>query len=696
MNGEGLPTPDDIHEIRQTIEHLSQVEASLSALIQGQVDAYIDPATSSPRLLAEAQSSFLKGQRMLKQVHDAVACGIIVRDSSGVIVHANDLASRMLGTPLREMIGYRSPGARLSLVREDGSVIPLNELPSIIALETGKPVLGSILGVPLENDQSFRWLLVTAQPMVDLGDNQSKAVVTTLVDISQRVEAQSEALQNRQRIEAVLDLSPVGILVTDSSGYTVLANQEINRLSAMSAKPGNALDETFHSVTLKRPDGSPYPLERFPLERAIRDGESVLAEEVIIELPDGTVVPTLVNAVPVRSTEGKVSGGILVMQDISPLEEVDKLRTEFLAMVSHELRNPLSNIKGGAYVGLNSRQTLDSADASELFEMIYEEADRMRALVDDLLDITRIEAGLISLTSEPDSLEEILAEAKVVFSRSGHPHHLAINMPEHLPLVRVDRRRVLQVLGNLLDNAAKYSPPSSPISIETEGGADYITVHVRDKGMGVPISKLPLLFNKFSRLHTESGDTKPGVGLGLAICKGIIEAHGGRIWAESPGVNQGATFSFTLPVCTDLLSPVIDDGKISEIDVGALQKGATILIVDDEEHAILVLRRLLSEAGYRPVSTKDPSQAIQLIESNLPDLVLLDITFPDGNGFDIFREIRNRSNAAVVFLTASNQEEVIKRALQLGAADFITKPYSPERLLGCLETVLGSQNLRHH
>jgi signal transduction histidine kinase/CheY-like chemotaxis protein len=447
-------------------------------------------------------------------------------------------------------------------------------------------------------------------------------------------------------------------------------------------------------VKLKQPDGSAYPPEQFPLERAIRDGERVWAEEIHVELPDGTVVPMLVNAVPIHSLDDKIAGGILALQDISAFEEVNRLHTEFLGMVSHELKNPLSNIKGAAYVGLKSRMPLDSAEVVEMFEMIHEEAQRMQSIMDDLLDINRIEAGLIPLAPEPESLEEILQEAREVFSRSRRSHHLVINISEDLPLVRVDRHRVLQVLENLLDNASKYSPPSSLISIEVEAESAYVTVQVKDRGWGIPPDKLPLLFNKFVRLDPERGNTAvPSIGLGLAISRGIVEAHGGRIWASSPGEGQGTTFSFTLPVYMGQ-SVVDDDNKVQDVDADSPGEGATILVVDDEQHAILIVKRLLSEAGYRPVTTTNPFEIAKLIKSESPDLVLLDIRFPQASGFELFRAIRQCSTAPIIFLTASDQEDDTKQASALGAADYITKPYSATELLARIETALRQERGR--
>jgi len=239
-----------------------------------------------------------------------------------------------------------------------------------------------------------------------------------------------------------------------------------------------------------------------------------------------------------------IDGAVVSVQDITVLEDMERSRHEFLGMVSHELRSPLAVIKATAETILRAGQPLDVADADELREVVSEQVSRMKELLDNLLDISAVESGHLAVRSEPLDLCLTAEEAIAIFRRStGNRRKLELLCPSSLPLVSADRCRILQVLTNLLSNANKFSPPEGEIRVEVEYRAGAVAVKVSDHGMGIPPEMQDRLFRKFSRLNTRV----EGTGLGLVISKGIIEAHGGKIRAESAGEGKGAAFTFTLP-----------------------------------------------------------------------------------------------------------------------------------------------------
>jgi DNA-binding response OmpR family regulator/two-component sensor histidine kinase len=381
-----------------------------------------------------------------------------------------------------------------------------------------------------------------------------------------------------------------------------------------------------------------------------------------------------------------------ITERIRSLEEFDHLRNEFLAMVTHELKTPLAAIKGSAATALGSRRPLDLEETQELFQIIDEQSDRLRDLADNLLDMTRIEAGTLTVTPEPMNLREAIEDARKIFVRSGRSQELRVELPESLPLVKGDKRRVVQVLTNLLNNAAKFSPPTSQITVQVEHDAAQATVCVRDEGRGIPKEKLSDLFKKFSQVHETGRAPASGTGLGLAICKGVVEAHGGRIWAESAGEGKGSTFSFTLPVA------------VAEEEAAARAKGwlatsvrrgerTRVLAVDDELHILRYLRRSLDDAGYQSIVTSDPSQVMKLVEMEEPDIVLLDLRLPGISGFELLQRIREFSDVPIIFLTASARDQDTVSALKMGAYDYVTKPFSPSELLARIEAALRRRAL---
>lgn len=208
------------------------------------------------------------------------------------------------------------------------------------------------------------------------------------------------------------------------------------------------------------------------------------------------------------TSTGEVTAALVALQDMEPLREVEKQRAEFLAMVSHELRSPITAIKGAAASMLGSRRILDPQEALEFFQIIDEHADHLTGLVQNLLDLTRIEAGTLSVNPEPMSLRELLDDTVATLLRSGNTQEVQINVPEGLPAVLADRRRIGQVLTNLLSNATKFSPPSTPIVIQVEHGQTHVSIRVQDSGRGIPQEALSKLFQKFSQ-YQRSGIVAP-------------------------------------------------------------------------------------------------------------------------------------------------------------------------------------------
>ena len=244
-----------------------------------------------------------------------------------------------------------------------------------------------------------------------------------------------------------------------------------------------------------------------------------------------------------------------------------------------------------------------------------------------------------------------------------------------------DRRRIGQVIGNLLANAARHSPADSVIRMSAVRAGDQVEISVADQGRGIPAEDLPGLFRTFARLggRGTAGDT----GLGLAICRGIVEAHGGRIRAESDGLGLGARFAFTLPVVPDPKpSPHRARAKEGEPSAG------TVLVVDDDPRTLRSVRDVLATAGYQPVVTADPAEALLLMAEVTPRLVLLDLVLPGFDGMKLMGDLQAVARIPVVFLSAYGRDEVVAWVLEQGATDYIVKPFSPTELVARVRAAL--------
>ena len=493
----------------------------------------------------------------------------------------------------------------------------------------------------------------------------------------------------RADLETLVNTSPVGVVVFDArKGLPVFFNREARRIVDALVSPGEPAERLLEVVTVRRAAGQEVSLQDFPLSEFLGAGETIRAEEIVIRVPDGRSVTALLNATPIWGEDGAVESFVVTLQDLSSLEEMERRRAEFLAMVSHELRTPLTSVKGSVTSLLDPAAGLNPSEMTQFLRIIDAQTDRMRRMISDLLDVARIETGEISVSPEPADVGVLVGEAGNAF-RSGGRHNLQVDLAPDLPWVMADRLRLVQVLGNLITNAARSSPESSPIRVSAVAEDVYVAVSVSDEGRGIPAESLPLLFRKFPRLDGEEqrGDT----GLGLAICKGIMEAHGGRIWAESGGPGRGARFTFTLPAVegAGYISPVAQvrrSGRSSRRPSAADQ--VRVLVVDDDPQALRYARDTLVGAGYEPVATGDPEEALRLRASEKPQLVLLDLVLPGIDGVELMQGILNIANVPVVFLSAYGQDQLIARAFDMGAADYVVKPFSPTELAARIRAAL--------
>ncbi|MDE2836981.1 MAG: response regulator [Chloroflexota bacterium] len=501
----------------------------------------------------------------------------------------------------------------------------------------------------------------------------------------------SEERRARADLETLIDISPVGVVVFDAlTGVPKSVNREARRIVDILRNPDETPEQLLEVLTFRRADGREVSLREFPIAELLSVSETIRAEEIVLGVPDGRTVTVLLNATPILSDQGAVESVIVTMQDMADVEEMERLRAEFLGMVSHELRTPLTSIRGAATTMLEAPSDLDPAEVRQLLRIIVDQADSMRDLIGDLLDVARIETGSLSVSPEPVEVAVLVDRARSAFLNSGGRNGLDIDLATDLPLVMADRRRIVQVFANLFSNASRRSPESSVIRVRAAQEGVHVAVSVVDEGRGITTERLPHLFRKFSRNEAEDqgGDT----GLGLAICKGIVEAHGGRIWAESDGRGLGARFTFTLPLVEDPTSELRRPSAPSRSGVGS---GEAVLVVDDDPQTLTYVRNVLSDAGYNPIVSADPKEALVLVGENEAHLVLLDFMLPGFDGIELLGDILSLADIPVVFLSAYGKDHVIAQAFEAGATDYIVKPFSPTELVARVRAALRKQNERH-
>ena len=500
-----------------------------------------------------------------------------------------------------------------------------------------------------------------------------------------------EEQRARADLEALVDTSPVGVVVFNArSGIPASLNREAKRIVSDLQTPGQSLEELLGVLTFRRADGREIALDEFPLPRELRRAETIRTEEITLSVPEGRSVAMLVNATPIHARDGEVESVVVTMQDLAPLQELERLRAEFVGIVSHELRAPLTSIKGSTTTVLGRSSDMDPAEWLQFFRIIDQQANHMDGLITDLLDAGRIEAGNLSVNPTPVDLASLVDDARSTFLSGGGRHVIRIDLPPDLPRVMAERRRIVQVLNNLFSNASRHSPESSPIRVAAVQDGVHVVVSVSDEGRGVPPDLLPHLFRKYTGLG--GGDQERGAGghgLGLAICKGLVEAHGGRIWAESAGPGQGTRLSFTLPLAEETASSPATDIVRDRLRPPGQKIGRTpILVVDDDPQTLRYVRDALTRAGYAPLITGEPDEIPGMIKTGAPKLILLDLILPGTDGIELMERLPQMAALPVIFISGYGRDETIARALEIGAADYIVKPFSPTELVARVRAAL--------
>ncbi len=521
---------------------------------------------------------------------------------------------------------------------------------------------------------------------------KDREVLELLTTLAATAIANARAYRHEQRarsdLEAMVRTSPVGVVVFDARiGDVALLNQEAMRLTRGLQMPQHSPEQLWKELLCRRADGREIPLREFLMGEELRAAEMVRSEKIELANAEGRSVSVLLNATPIRSGDGAVVSIVATLQDLAPLRELERLRAEFTGMVSHELRTPLTSIKGATATVLGAAAPMDRAELLGFFRIIDSQADRMHGMIGDLLDAGRIDTGTLSVDARPSDVVDLVEQARSSFLAGGGSHPVLVDIAPDVPWIMADRQRIVQVLLNLFTNAARHSPDGVPMQVLASHDGIHMAVSVSDEGMGIAPELMPRLFQK--HVDFGGGEKRERLGLGLAICRGLVETHGGRIRAESQGVGQGAVFTFTIPLAAKAHTTA--EGRLGGTRVAPSKNGsdsARILVVDDDPHMLRYVRDTLTVAGYRPTVTGDPNEVARIISAEKPDLILLDLMLPGTTGLSLMEDLHELTDQPVVFISAYRQEETIVQALDAGAVDYIVKPFSQAELTARVRVAL--------
>ncbi|MFN2269859.1 MAG: GAF domain-containing protein [Anaerolineae bacterium] len=377
------------------------------------------------------------------------------------------------------------------------------------------------------------------------------------------------------------------------------------------------------------------------------------------------------------------------------LEEVDRLKTQFLANMSHELRTPLNSIIGFSRVILKEIDgPLTDMQKTDL-QTVYESGQHLLSLINNLLDVVKIEAGKMEISIEEVELAPIISGvmSTAVALVKDKNVELQQDVPDDLPIIQADSRRIRQVLLNLVGNSAKFTEEGF-IKVEARVKDEDVVVSVIDSGIGIPEDKLEMIFEAFTQVDASSTRRAGGTGLGLSICQSFVEMHGGRIWVESQ-FNKGSTFAFSLPIAgpsleeEELEEEKVEKPAAEKVTAAAEKTGEEVsklvLCVEDDEGVITLFRRYLSKRGYQVVGLTDPLRAIEEAKRLKPHAITLDVMMPNKNGWQVIQELKadpETRHIPVIMCTIIAEKD---RGMSLGASDYLLKPVVEQDLLLALD-----------
>jgi PAS domain S-box-containing protein len=503
---------------------------------------------------------------------------------------------------------------------------------------------------------------------------------------------QLEAISQREQLRSTLSCMADGVLVADVHGRLTLMNRAAEALTGwnITDSTGEPLEKVF---SIRREDS--HDTAKSPIDRVLHRGRVVHEQAPLLLISrTGREIPIAYSAAPIQAIDGQITGVVLVFRDESErrraelaLQEADRRKDEFLATLAHELRNPLAPIAGG--LELLELSANDSHSADEIRSMMKRQTQHMVRLIDDLLDVSRITRGKLELRKTTVAISGIVRDA-VAATRpliDDVRHQLTVRLPDQPLLVDADANRLTQVLTNLLNNAAKYTPREGRIELAAQRAGSDVVLTVTDSGIGIPPDKLDCVFDMFTQIHDSRMFGHTGLGIGLTLVKRLVEMHGGSVEAQSRGPNFGTTFTIRLPALAQVPTELV--GAPQSLQDGKRPLKRRVLVVDDNLDALDTLSRLVEALGNEVLQARDGLEAMEIGQTFQPDIVLMDLGMPKLNGYEAARRLRQQPwgrELTLVATTGWGHDDDRRRTAEAGFDHHLVKPVA----LAALREVLDA------
>ncbi|MBU0594410.1 MAG: PAS domain S-box protein [Gammaproteobacteria bacterium] len=664
---------------------------SVTLLTFGIIRSLTNSRTRAQKMAEDITQELHSSDTRTRAILNSVLDGIITINELGIVASFSPAAENIFGYAANEVIGENikilMPEPYHSA--HDGYLHNYTSTGQRKIIGIGREVTG------LRKDGSHFPMDLAVTEMVLNGQRMFTGIVR---DITERKHAEAALLETTTLQHAILNSANYTIISTDPDGMILTFNAAAERMLGYSAEEmiGKLTPAILHDPQEVERRANELTRE---LEKEIEPGfEAFVAKARLGSTDenewsyihkDGSRFPVMLSITALRDQEGRISGFLGIGQDITERKQIERMKNEFVSTVSHELRTPLTSIRGSLGLIAGGVAGDIPAQAKTLVDIAYNNSERLVRLINDILDVEKIESGKLEFYNQNHELMPLLERSLADNHAYGAQLGVRFNLVQNLPgaVVKVDSDRLLQVMANLLSNAAKFSPHGETVSVTvSQPQPEWVRVAVQDHGPGIPPEFHERIFQKFAQADSSDTRQKGGTGLGLSISKALIEKMHGFIDFEStPGT--GTTFFFDLPLQQRLNA---------QSGAGVVNHKTHILICEDDQDIASLLRIMLESGGFACDQAHDASEAKTMLSQNQYDAMTLDLSIPGQDGLALIRELRAQEATCalpiVVVSAKASEGKYLLDSVSFAVSDWISKPIEPQRLLAALHSATRTEN----
>ncbi|BAY37007.1 two-component hybrid sensor and regulator [Nostoc sp. NIES-2111] len=587
------------------------------------------------------------------------------------------------------------------IIWPDGSIHWIEGTGKLYYNDTGEAV--RMLGI-VRDVTSRKHIEATLQKVNNELELRVAERTAELVNVNRQLHSQlderrqiEEALRISQvRLARILDIADDAIISIDSNQCITLFNQGAEKIFGYSAEEiiGQRLDTLIPQRFAQAHRQHVGEFGQAP-SLARRMGER---REIFGCRKDGTEFPAEASISKFKLDQEVFY--TVILRDVTERKQIERMKDEFVSVVSHELRTPLTSIHGSLGMLTSGLLPADSEQGKRLLQIATDSTERLVRLINDILDIERIESGRVKMERETCDLTDLIESAVSIMQPLANKAGVKLSISSPSIQLWVDPDRIVQTLTNLLSNAIKFSTPEKTVWLVAQQYGDELLLTVRDNGRGIPVDKLDSIFERFQQVDSSDSRNHEGTGLGLAICQSIVQQHGGRIWAESV-LGEGSTFYFTLPILPIPQNPEIlesPDSGLMNLDCARLPHSQTttphsplVLVCDDDPVIRTELQTLLEQGGYRVVTVATGQEAIALASTQHPDVIVLDLLMPGLNGWETMAMLKESTQTKdIPIVICSVYKPTDKAPPSSDFVDWVSKPVQESYLLQSLREAMST------